>query len=748
MNRLDLIQLIIVIILAVVADYFFVKWLAGRWVSSRRRQGPDQDTVSVLGKVSPLMTWLRHLDYGLALRRLKILFDVIHQAYLNFYCKLKAFGSADFSTFLASKIHPGSRTSGPPEPLIAQPRSPMQLPSATEWIEIGLILAWAVWVGRGYLNFSEQTLPAGRETAMVTQSHYVWSMFERCGLCMLWNGQVDGGNPAFVETHGAVLHPLVILTTLLWGVINGTKILLIACLAMAGFAQWSLARVMRLGTIPRMWSAAMAVIGGQLAGKMDYGGVMFVLSIASASLVFAPALEIALYGRRRSVVWMGLALALTWLAGQGYVQVVLGLSIPFALCVFIFRKRTPPNPVWKDYFWAFLLSFLLIGIFWVPLAHFWQNFAKDGDSNLSGFLHFPQIPLNLVISDRTYFQLNQYYLYIHYIFIGWIPVVLTILSFFLVRQKNRRLFAFLWIAILLIFLVCSQEFVRLAIIIFPYVQYLRNLPVGAGLAVPLILALAAWSLDRFLVEGWSSLLKIGRSLDRPGSRFTAELAVVGIAGLAIFQVYSANIGWLKVQQLDIPAVQMNALVTSQSEWISPPLANYSWFPYLLEHGLKLTNIFRPWHWVSQPAPNPFLEAVYNTNAAPGPGSINKIGIIDYIMHPGNPYAFIRTSLGDIPCRAVAQDGNIDASCSASSPGTLILNENMWSGWFAWRDGHPIPLLGGKLLSVDAPAGPHRYSFRYWPWDVPLGVLITLLGIRTAFWLGWKRQPAALRIPAE
>jgi hypothetical protein len=46
------------------------------------------------------------------------------------------------------------------------------------------------------------------------------------------------GVPAFVELHGAPLHPLVILTTLLWGAVNGAKLTVLACLALAGLAEW------------------------------------------------------------------------------------------------------------------------------------------------------------------------------------------------------------------------------------------------------------------------------------------------------------------------------------------------------------------------------------------------------------------------------------------------------------------------------------------------------------------------------
>jgi hypothetical protein len=226
--------------------------------------------------------------------------------------------------------------------------------------------------------------------------------------------------------------------------------------------------------------------------------------------------------------------------------------------------------------------------------------------------------------------------------------------------------------------------------------------------------------------------------------FTAGLLAVSIAFLTICQVYPANVRWLKVQQVDIPAVEINALIPSQSEWVTPPDVNFTWYPHLLEAGLKLTNIVRPWHWINRPAPNALLEAVLSTKPDPGFGSIRKIGYIDYLLRPGNQYAVIRTADRDIPCQAVAKDGNIDVSCSTNKDGKLIVNENRWSGWTAWRDGQPVPLLVGNFLTVDASAGSHTYSFRYWPWDVPLGLLISLLGIGMAFWLGLKRPASSMK----
>ena len=65
----------------------------------------------------------------------------------------------------------------------------------------------------------------------------------RAGDCVLWNGSINGGSPAMVDLHGAVTHPLVVLTALLWGSIVGAKVTLVICLFLGGLAQWWLAHL-------------------------------------------------------------------------------------------------------------------------------------------------------------------------------------------------------------------------------------------------------------------------------------------------------------------------------------------------------------------------------------------------------------------------------------------------------------------------------------------------------------------------
>jgi len=101
--------------------------------------------------------------------------------------------------------------------------------------------------------------------------------------------------------------------------------------------------------------------------------------------------------------------------------------------------------------------------------------------------------------------------------------------------------------------------------------------------------------------------------------------------------------------------------------------------------------------------------------------------------------FADTELQKIPCSATASGGDIDVECATNSSGKLIVTENSWTGWQANRDGIPIALDANRWLSVEAPAGSHHYEFRYRPWDVWVGLLLTLIGIVLCVrW--WFRSP--------
>ncbi len=167
---------------------------------------------------------------------------------------------------------------------------------------------------------------AGGEFTFATISHSAWNLLPKCGTCVYWNGLINGGSPSFVELHGAFLHPLVILTTLFWNLVNGSKIVLIICFFMTGVSQWWLAKELNIGFVGRMWSGLLAITGGHLFGRLEAGNVVLVLSIASASLLIPMMIRFKKNPSNRNIVIFAVLFSLTWLAGQGYIQLVVVIS--------------------------------------------------------------------------------------------------------------------------------------------------------------------------------------------------------------------------------------------------------------------------------------------------------------------------------------------------------------------------------------------------------------------------------------
>ena len=361
-------------------------------------------------------------------------------------------------------------------------------------LEIGLVVLWAIWVSRQYLNFSPLEWPHGREFGMAIQPHYIWTLLRECGTCLLWNGMFNGGSPSFVELHAAVLHPLVIIATLIWGGFNGAKAVVIGSLVMAGLGQLWLARIMKLGWLPRLWSAMLVVTGGHLAGRMEIGVVGVVLSTAACSLAIAPALQLALYGRRRDAIILGFVFALAIVSGQGYLQLGFALSIVPALTIFWVDKQLQLRPVWKEFILAGLLALLLAGPFLVPLAHFWPEFGKDSDPYFKSAQPLEFVPLNFVINDLKFYLNNELHKYpnpfLYFNFIGWTPILLGIVPLMRVRSSRRKPLLFFILALFLVLVSSSGLPFKWLGQVWPEFAYGVRFPaLIQGLGVPLIVTM-------------------------------------------------------------------------------------------------------------------------------------------------------------------------------------------------------------------------------------------------------------------
>ena len=601
-------------------------------------------------------------------------------------------------------------------------------------IELGLITAWAFWVGRTFLNLDPSVIPHGGDFSLTIQPNTIWRLLGQCGPCMLWNGSINGGFPTFAEIHSAFLHPMVVATTFIWGTLNGAKITLILSLAMAGWAQWWIARTLNLGFLARIWPAGMAVVGGHLAGRMELGLLGIILSTASCSLAIAAGLNLAIKGRRSSIVTLAVMIVLALLSGQGYAQIGLFLGIFPAFLVFTLNKNLKTNHRLKQFMLATVLALLISGILLVPTLHSMPSFEKEIDITFRSAQPMEYTLLNLIIRDVPFFHNESLgkmlfpAIYINYI--GWLVIILAVSAFWLTPTTKRKALTFFSLAFALILVLSSEELVLFLSDRLPTVMGMyRYPPLVAGLLVPLVLSMAALSLDRLTRIKWP---RLGLEFKK-GSLYQIPLIwIILVIPLSfnLFNTYRFGQSWLVL--VDIPPdIQKlgSAIPNPGSAWVQPPSNTHHWTVELIEDGHKVTNIFRPWHWKYHQNPPPTYRAFSPQEEIPAGEIITMVDEIRVVEYTDVFYAFIHTGVEeDIPCAAESRGGYIDVHCISQKTGRLIIRENAFPGWLAYRDGEKIDLEGDREIEVLAPQGDHHYSFRYFPIDVLLGFGITLVGI--------------------
>lgn len=99
------------------------------------------------------------------------------------------------------------------------------------------------------------------------------------------------------------------------------------------------------------------------------------------------------------------------------------------------------------------------------------------------------------------------------------------------------------------------------------------------------------------------------------------------------------------------------------------------------------------------------------------------------------------------CRIVHFDPlRIEMEATLLEPGLVVLAEQHYPGWRlevrrAGEEGRPVPIrrANGVMRAAELPAGSYRMTFRFQPWTVYLGMLISGIGwLALAGWAGWNR----------
>lgn len=628
--------------------------------------------------------------------------------------------------YLEKKFHVKFK---PPPP--RRPPEKLNLRKLFPVIEITLILAFALWVGREYLNFDESVWPTGFEFGTAVRTNYYWVTFQECGLCVLWDGSIKGGAPALVDLHGSWLHPLVAISTLVAGFVNGTKVMLLGTLFLAGLAQWWMAKQFGTGWISRLYAAAMAVVGGNMAATMDLGTTGILLSHVSACLALAGGIRFTQHPSRRNAVFLGILLALLLVSGQAYLQAGFFLSFFPALFILFCGNRWKTIRTFTNLLLACGLMILLSGIFLVPLFHFLPQIGKWAEPAFGSAQSIQFIPLNLVINDYEFYQNETLgklpYIGFYSIYIGWIPILLACAAIGFWRKENSRIYLFFCFAFAFVLLASSGTTFRLLALFSDRAHFFRFPSMISGFLIPLILGLAAIGLDRLLKIG-AFQFRIQLPHILRSKNFNINLLCLFMFVPLLFSIRSAYLyghRWFStVNYVEEKHSIYEKMALTGTEWVSIPMATHGWVIPILENHLKLADSFRTWWWVNREDPSPHL--VLNEDHS-------------ITIKSGSAYAMLISNGKKIPCTAHANGGYINVHCPPSSGGILTVMENYWPGWKAWVDGKPAGLdENQQWLTLETDPGEHDYLFRYLPLDVLLGSILTLVGIGIAAYAFFKK----------
>jgi hypothetical protein len=620
-------------------------------------------------------------------------------------------------------------------------------------LELILIVGWAIWVGRGMLNFNESHIPPGREYGMAVSTHHFWTFVQSCGWCALWDGSQIGGFPALANVYAAVIHPVTMVTTLIWGVVNGSKMIVVLSLIFAGLAQWWLAAELHVGWLARLWSALLAVVGGHLAGKLDLGVVDLVLSTALSSFVFPAVLMLRHRQDWRSTVVLALVVASSILAGQGYVQIFLLLTLP-AFGFLLLGPDWKLSPLWKKYAAAAGLAVMIGATLILPVVHNGWNIHKELNPSFSTVQPLKFSLLNFVVDDFEYFTTDALgkagipSLYIN--FIGWLPLILGIFAVGAARDVDRRHVFYLAASATIIIALVDVTLLQALARWMPFIASVRFPTFALGIAVTPILGLAAYGLEQVVKRVQWPFLAIGVGSQGGTRTLSIPLSLILLIplALAVRQPYAFGRTALTVQPTAPETMMRLADMRTESlQWVLPIFGEHFWKEPAVRLGLKITSSSLPFWTGAKHYPEPYYELTRGPLENPDEDIVLVKQYENEFLYqyPDVQYAVVIDSQGNAtPCPATGTGGEIDVTCNAPAGGRLVVHENAWSAWKLWVDEKRAELMDSDgWLAAKAPAGKHTFTFRYRPWDVPLGLFVTAVGLALCGWLWFRKQADGL-----
>ncbi len=619
-----------------------------------------------------------------------------------------------------------------------------------EWGFVGL----GAWLSAGvFLNLDPTQIPGGRELPSTIHYYHFWDWIRSCGWCAFW-APFGGGFPILGDPMPGLLHPLVALPVLLWGVTNGIKVAIFLAFLSAGLALWWQGWLWRVRPVVRVWGAWMVMASGMISARLELGDLHTVFSLGALAWMFPAWWYAWQKAGRFAALPFAWALGLGILAARGYhlfgALVTWGALVALMLWIEKAHRRALWTKAWRGLLGAFLLAAPVL----LPLARMWPDMVKETDPSFHTTQSLGNLIFNFLIADPEFYRSDLLgklgYPHLTCFFVGWVPFLLAgyaLVVGHLDSAWRERKWPLGWTALwaFLLLWVASGQPLRWLIEYLPWPRFqeflagIRHIEQIAALAVVPLLTLSMVGAE----DLWQRLSQATLQVHIGARQITVSFTVLllGLLYLPLRTGWQLEESWMYLTEAPDLSRGLDFLAQAGYQWVDPPFGEHFWVEPAVDRHLKvLTTAILRWRWRDweMPAPRRMLaRGVPEENEADEIVEIEE-GLYG-LVYQGEEYAFWERPDGTrVPCEAGGWGGQIELRCpEVGGPARLWVMEKAWPGWWAWYDGHWHRLKPEALyLSLASEAPPRTVRLRFLPEASLVGFWVALGWILWQVWTWW------------
>jgi hypothetical protein len=238
---------------------------------------------------------------------------------------------------------------------------------------------------------------------------------ESFGQIPTWNPYLSSGVPQINNGFNYLFNPVLSLPIILLGGVQGSKLVTILTLLIAGYSMWALGLALGFGALARVTCAALYLMNGSLIAKFAGGHFQLAASLAWPPLVIACLWWTLRSSKRFAPIATGLSFALLFYSGNIYYALHTALSGAVIVVLLVLPRFTTSWRLRRDQLkrallagmFAFGFSALQFFPIWETrdyVTHELQTFETDG--SLQRDYTLAQAAVNLVYPWEHWYSLQ------------------------------------------------------------------------------------------------------------------------------------------------------------------------------------------------------------------------------------------------------------------------------------------------------------------------------------------------------